>query len=65
MDSSYWIVDDKLIFKPNFNEKLDDYYDVISQHNELIFSNYDNPKITIKTKNKYDKKCNKYYKIKI
>ncbi len=49
----YWIIDNKLIFKPDFNDELDNYYDVISQHNELIFSNYNDPEITIKTNNKY------------
>ena len=57
----YWIYDNKIIFKPNFNNKLDDYdydyIDIISKHNELIFSNYNDCSITIKTNNIY---CNKY-----
>src|SRR3990167_5993112 len=48
-----------IIFKPDFNDKLDDYIDIISKHNELIFSNYDDCIITIKTNNKY---CEEYYK---
>ena len=30
MENNYWIVDDWLIFKPEFNEPLDDYYSVIN-----------------------------------
>ena len=45
----YWIIDNKLIFKPDFNDELDNYYDIMSQHNELIFSNYNNPETAIKT----------------
>src|SRR3990167_1427749 len=55
----YWIYENKVIFKPDFNDKLDDYIDIISKHNELIFSNYDDCIITIKTNNKY---CEEYYK---
>ena len=36
----YWILDNKFIFKPEFNEKIDKYYDLISNYNTLIFSNY-------------------------
>ena len=39
--TDYWIYEDKVIFKPNFNDNLDDYFDIISKYNELIFSNYD------------------------
>ena len=58
----YWIVDDKLIFKPEFNEELDNYYDVISQYNTLIFSNYNYPLIAIKTNNKYNHEYRNNYK---
>ena len=53
----YWIYENKIIFKPEFNDKLDNYFDIISKYNELIFSNYDNYNITIKTNNEY----NEYY----
>ena len=53
----YWIYENKVIFKPNFKDKLDDYIDIISKYNELIFSNYDDYNITIKTNNKY---CDEY-----
>ena len=53
----YWIYENKVIFKPKFNGKLDDYIDIISKYNELIFSNYDDCNITIKTNNKY---CDEY-----
>src|SRR3990167_5182951 len=58
MQSNYWIYENKIIFKQNFNDKLDDYIDIISKHNELIFSDYDDYTITIKTNNKY---CKEYY----
>ena len=35
-------------------KKLEEYYNVIGQYNTLIFSNYDDPEITIKTDNKYE-----------
>ena len=53
----YWIYKNKIFFKPNFNDKLDNYIDIISKYNELIFSNYNDCSITIKTNNIY---CNKY-----
>ena len=31
MENNYWIVNDWLIFKPEFNEPSDDYYDIINQ----------------------------------
>jgi hypothetical protein len=45
----YWIFESKLIFKPNFNSKLDDYYEIIKKYNELIFSNYMDLEILLKT----------------
>ena len=59
---NYWIYKNKVIFKPNFNDKLDDYIDIISKHNELIFSNYDDFTITIKTNNLYYEKYYDNYK---
>src|SRR3990167_4952596 len=49
----YWIYENKIIFKPNFSNKLDTYFDIIYKYNELIFSNYNDYNITIKTNNKY------------
>ena len=37
MEENYWIVDDWLIFKPEFNDKLDDYYDIISKYRDIGF----------------------------
>ena len=62
MKELYWIVDETLIFKPEFNEELDNYYNVISQYNKIIFSNYNDPEITIKTENKYNCEHNDKYK---
>ena len=30
MDSPYWTIDSAIIFKPEFNESLDNYFDLIS-----------------------------------
>ena len=49
----YWIHENKIIFKPNFNNKLDNYINIITKYNELIFSDYDDYNITIKTNNIY------------
>ena len=57
----YWIYENKIIFKPNFSNKLDTYLDIISKYNELIFSNYNDYNITIKTNNKYYKKYHENY----
>ena len=51
MENNYWIVDDWLIFKPEFNEELTDYYNVINQYKKIMFSNYNEPLIAIKTNN--------------
>ena len=41
MEDNYWITDDEwLIFKPEFNEPLDNYYDVINKYPKIIFSDY-------------------------
>src|SRR3990167_7270854 len=61
----YWIYENKIIFKPHFNNKLDNYLDIISKCNELIFSNYDDYNITIKTNNEYCNEYNKNYKYSI
>ena len=59
----YWIYENKIIFKPKFNAKLDNYFDIISKYNELIFSNYDDYNITIKTNNRYYREYDKNYKL--
>ena len=59
----YWIYENKVIFKPNFKDKLDDYIDIISKCNELIFSNYDDCAIAIKTNNIYYEEYDENYKL--
>ena len=59
----YWIYENKIIFKPNFNAKLDDFIDIITKCNELIFSDYNDYNITIKTNNKYYEEYGQNYKI--
>ena len=57
----YLIYENKVIFGPEFNDKLDDYIDIISKYDELIFSNYTYTEydgnydctMTIKTNNMY------------
>ena len=61
MEEPYWTIDGTLIFEPYFNEESDNYYDVISQYNKLIFSNYSDSEIIILTENKYDDKYNNKY----
>ena len=58
----YWIYENKIIFKHNFIAKLDYYIDIITKYNELIFSNYDDYNITIKTNNEYQEEYIKNYK---
>ena len=52
--NDYWILDNKLIFKPKFNESIEKYYDLISNYDTLIFSNYNDVNICIETNNKYE-----------
>ena len=54
MENNYWIVDDLLIFKPSFNEELTNYYEIINKYKKVIFSNYNDPLIAIKTNNKFE-----------
>ena len=51
MEPQYWIVDSAIIFKPSFNECLDDYIDIMSNCRILIFSNYNDPHIALKNNN--------------
>ena len=53
MENNYWIYEDYFIFKPEFNGKMNDYISIIKNYKKLIFSNYDDCKICIKTNNKY------------
>ena len=57
----YWIWNENiLVFKPEFNKPLNDYIDIISKYNKLIFSNYSDIAICIKTNNQYIFKFKKY-----
>jgi hypothetical protein len=54
-NNKYWISDDKFIFTPNFSDPLDEnLLHLIRGYKKLIFSDYDNSNITIKTNNKYE-----------
>ncbi len=54
----YWIIDDHLIFKPEFNKSLDKYANLLNKYTYLTFSNYNDWNICIETNNKY---MYKYY----
>jgi len=54
MENNYCIVEDLIIFKPYFNKKLTDYYDIINKYKKITFSNYNDPLIAIETNNKYN-----------
>ena len=62
MENNYWIVDDWLIFKPYFNKKLTKYYGIINKYKKIMFSNYTNPLIAIKTNNDFNYKYKNKYK---
>jgi hypothetical protein len=61
MDNKYWIVDDFLIFKLVFDEELKNCYDLINKYKKIMFSNYNEPLIAIKTNNYYEDKYDKNY----
>lgn len=51
---NYWIFDKKFVFKPGFNEILiDEYYEVMTNCDTLVFANYLNPYVSIETNNQY------------
>ena len=56
MENNYWIIDEWLIFKSNFNEELDNYYDLINKYVKIMFSNYDDPLIAIENSNEWIEK---------
>ncbi len=49
------MIDEYLIFKPQFNGSLDKYKDSLNKCTHLIFSNYDDWKLCIKTDNQRNK----------
>jgi hypothetical protein len=59
--NDYIIIDDTIIFYPDFNNSLSNYMDIVCKYNKLIFSNYDDPLICIETNNESNEKyyyCN-------
>jgi hypothetical protein len=59
--NDYWIIEDQFIFKPHFDSSIDVYKNIIQQYNKLIFSDYDDVYICIKTNNKFDSKYSDKY----
>ena len=58
----YWIWnEDILVFKPEFNKPLNDYINIIQNYDILIFSNYSDIAICIKTNNQYIYEFKKYF----
>ena len=62
MNNDYWINEDYIIFKPEFNKSISNYIHVIKNYKKLIFSNYDDYKICIGTNNIHKKNYNRNYK---
>lgn len=58
----YWLLDNTFIFKPHYNSSIKIYIDLITECSELIFSNYDDINMFIKTKNNFYDKYYKCYK---
>ena len=54
MENNYWIEDDLLIFKPSFNDDLLNYYDMMKKYKKIIFGNYNDLFMTLKTNNEYE-----------
>ena len=61
MENNYWIIDECLIFKPEFNEGLLNYYDIINKYKKIMFSNYNEPLIALETNNKYENQYKNNY----
>lgn len=49
-NDDYWSLsnEESIIFKPNFNKELDEYYVIINKYKKLYFSNYNDPLMAIK-----------------
>jgi len=51
---NYWVYNNKIIFKPKFNEPIKNYIEDISKCNDLIFSNHNLTESILKTNKIYD-----------
>ena len=54
LDLNYSIIDDYIIFKPDYNEPLDNYNDIIKKYKKIIFSNFSNLKLAIILDNNFE-----------
>ena len=69
MTDKYWINNNKFIFRPNFNEDINDYLSLISKYDELIFSDYNKLSILLQNYNCFScchlkyLKCSKFNQI--
>ena len=60
--NDYWIIENKIIFKPEFNLSLSTYDKLLCEYNELVFSDYNNVIMCVETTNKYSYNYNMNYK---
>ena len=61
MNCNYCIYKDIFCFKPHFNRIINDHIEIIKNYKRLIFSNYADLKICIRTNNLYDFEYYRYY----
>ena len=59
---NFWVKDNQIIFKPDFNEPINKYQREISNCNGLIFGNYDKLEIILETNNKFKTEYYRNYK---
>lgn len=62
--NNYWIHEKSLIFTPDFDEPLNKYFGLIKKSNKLIFSNYNDLDVCIKSNNCFSDNLNNYNKSK-
>lgn len=59
---NYWIHNNSLIFKPHFNEPLENFYQVVTDYETLIFANYNELNVINCIDNVYDAEVVDYIK---
>ncbi len=58
--NDYTICNDTLIFKPEFNKRIDKYADLIQNYTQIIFSNYEDLEALFETNRCLSKYINKF-----
>ena len=59
--NKYWVHDDKIIFQPSFDNNKFKHLKIIKKYKCLIFSNYNDFNISLKTNNEYVFEYDKFY----